>query len=69
MQVRSLRLLGFTLRCEAGFGMPGERLTVSHKAGPSADPFVLGTLLAARKAPRIKGLVQGMDALLFEQPT
>ena len=69
VQVHSLRLPGFTLRCEAVFGMPGERLTVSHEAGPSADPYVLGTLLAARKAPRIKGLVRGLDTLLFDQPT
>jgi len=69
VQVHSLRLPGFTLRCEAIFGMPGERLTVSHEAGPSAEPYVLGTLLAARKAPGIKGLVRGLDALLFDQPS
>ncbi len=66
VQVHSLRLPGFTLRCEAVFGMPGERLTISHEAGASADPYVLGTLLAARKAPRVKGLVRGLDALLFD---
>ncbi len=68
VQVHSLRLPGFTLRCEAVFGMPGERLTVSHEAGPSADPYVLGTLLAARKAPGITGLVRGLDTLLFDRP-
>lgn len=65
VQVHSLRLPGFTLRCDAIFGMPGERLTISHEAGSSAEPYVLGTLLAARKAPGIKGLVRGLDTLLF----
>ena len=66
VQVHSLRLPGFTLRCDAVFGMPGERLVISHEAGLSAEPYVLGTLLAARKAPGIKGLVRGLDTLLFD---
>lgn len=65
VQVHCIRMPGFTLRCEAVFGMKGERLVVSHEAGQSAEPYVSGTLLAARKAVTVKGLVRGLDELLF----
>jgi len=65
VQVHCIRMPGYTLRCEAIFGMAGERLTVSHEAGQSADPYVAGTLLAARPAVQIRGLVRGLDKLLF----
>ena len=48
------------------FGMEGERLIISHEAGQSAEPYVVGTLLAARKAVSEKGLVRGLDGLLFK---
>ena len=69
VQVHCLRLPGFTLRCEAVFGMQGERLVVSHEAGQSAEPYVTGTLLAARKSITVKGLVRGLDELLFGKGT
>lgn len=65
VQVHCIRTPGFTLRCEAIFGMKGERLVVTHEAGQSAEPYVSGTLLAVRKAVAIKGLVRGLDELLF----
>lgn len=65
VQVHSLRMPGFTLRCEAVFGMAGERLVVSHEAGQSAEPYVSGTLLAAKRAIGLTGLVRGLDGLLF----
>ena len=67
VQVHCIRTPGFTLRCEAIFGMQGERLVVSHEAGQNAEPYVVGTLLAARKAVSIKGLMRGLDALLFNK--
>lgn len=45
--------------------MAGERLVVSHEAGQSAEPYVTGTLIAARKAVTARGLVRGLDELLF----
>ena len=66
VQVHCIRMPGFTLRCEAIFGMKGERLTVSHEAGQSAEPYVAGTLLAVRQARSVKGLVRGLDELLFK---
>ncbi len=65
MRVHSVRLPGFVLACEAVFGLPGERLVIRHDAGESATPYVGGTLLAARRAPEVRGLVRGLDTLLF----
>jgi len=66
VQVHSVRMSGFTLRCEAVFGMAGERLAVSHEAGQSAEPYVSGTLLAAKRVVDVTGLVRGLGDLLFK---
>jgi 4-hydroxy-tetrahydrodipicolinate reductase len=63
-QVHSLRLPSFTVSTEVVFGLPDERLTIRHDAGSSAEPYVGGTLLAARRAPELKGLTRGLDTLL-----
>ena len=65
-QVHSLRLPSYVISVESIFGLPGERLTIRHDAGTSAEPYVGGTLLAARLAPERVGLTQGLDRLLFE---
>ena len=67
-QVHSLRLPSFTVSTEVVFGLPDERLSIRHDAGTSAAPYVAGTLLAARVAPRTKGLVRGLDTLLLKYP-
>ncbi len=64
-RVHSVRLPGFILSAEVIFGMYGERLSIRHDAGSSADPYVGGTLLAARRVVTMKGLVRGLDNLLF----
>ena len=64
-QIHSLRLPGYTLAFETLFGLPDERLTIRHDAGTSAAPYVAGTLLAAERVLTTKGLVRGLDALLF----
>lgn len=66
VRVHSMRLPGYVLAVEAIFGLAGERLTLRHDGGESAEPYVAGTLLAARKAPRLKGVVRGLDRLLFD---
>jgi 4-hydroxy-tetrahydrodipicolinate reductase len=65
-QVHSVRLPGFVLSFEAVFGLPDERLVIRHDAGASAEPYVAGTLLAARAAPQRVGLTRGLDRLLVE---
>ena len=64
-RVHSLRLPSYVLSCEAIFAMAGERLTLRHDAGDSAEPYVAGTLIAARKVGGVRGLVRGLDRILF----
>lgn len=63
--VHSLRLPSYVIAFETIFGLPNERLTIRHDAGSGADPYVAGTLLAAKEVMRVQGLVRGLDRLLF----
>ena len=65
VQVHSLRLPSYMLAVEAIFAQAGERLIIRHEGALTAKPFVFGTLLAARRIRGIKGLVRGLDKLLF----
>ena len=54
------------LAVEAVFGQAGERLVLRHeRASVTAEPFVFGSLLAARRLGGITGVVRGLDKLLF----
>jgi 4-hydroxy-tetrahydrodipicolinate reductase len=64
VQVHSVRMPSFVLSCEAIFGAPDERLVIRHDAGSSAQPYVAGTLLAARKVSSFTGLKRGLDHVL-----
>ena len=64
VQVHSLRMPSFVLSCEAVFGADNERLVIRHDAGPSAAPYVAGTLLAARRVGSFVGLKRGLDAVM-----
>ncbi|MFD2262646.1 4-hydroxy-tetrahydrodipicolinate reductase [Lacibacterium aquatile] len=64
VQVHSVRAPGFILSCEALFSLAGERLAIRHDAGESAEPYVSGTLLAARRVGGLIGLHRGLDAVL-----
>jgi 4-hydroxy-tetrahydrodipicolinate reductase len=63
--VHSIRLPSYVISFETIFGLPDERLTIRHDSGTSAEPYVGGTLLAIREVMKIKGLVRGLDRLLF----
>jgi len=45
-QIHSIRLPSFVIAFETLFGLPNERLTIRHDAGPGAMPYVAGTMLA-----------------------
>jgi 4-hydroxy-tetrahydrodipicolinate reductase len=62
-QVHSVRLPGLISHQEIIFGKPGELLTLRHDSF-AAEPYVSGTLLAARRVLSLRGLVRGLDALL-----
>src|SRR6266516_2452492 len=64
-QVHSIRLPSYVIAFETIFGLPDERLSIRHDAGSGAQPYVSGTLLAARKVLEVSGLVGGFDRLLF----
>src|SRR5215470_3410055 len=64
-QVHSIRLPSYVIAFETIFGLPDERLSIRHDAGSGAQPYVSGTLLAARKVLEVRGLVRGLDRLLF----
>lgn len=65
--VHSLRLPSYVISFETIFGQPHERLTIRHDAGTGAEPYVAGTLLAIRKVVSCKGLIRGLDNLLFSK--
>jgi 4-hydroxy-tetrahydrodipicolinate reductase len=63
-QVHSVRLPGFVIGAEVVFGMPDQRLSIRHDAGPSARPYVDGALLAIRRVGTLVGLHRGLDSVL-----
>jgi 4-hydroxy-tetrahydrodipicolinate reductase len=64
-QIHSVRLPSFVVSTEVVFGLPDERLTIRHDAGGTPEPYVAGTLLAARRVPELAGLTRGLDTLLL----
>ena len=64
-QVHSVRLPSYLVAVEALFALPDERLTIRHDAGNSPQPYVAGTLLAAKRVGDVTGLVRGIGELLF----
>ena len=66
-QVHSVRVPSFVVSTEVVFGGPDERLTIRHDAGGTPEPYVAGTLLAARRVPGLAGLTRGLDTLLLAE--
>lgn len=62
--VHSVRLPSFVISIESIFGQPDERLTIRHDAGPSAEPYVAGALLAIRRVGGLVGLHRGLDTVM-----
>ena len=63
-QVHSVRLPGYTIGAEVVFGLPDQRLSLRHDAGPSAEPYVDGALLAIRRVGTLRGVRRGLDTVL-----
>ncbi len=64
-RVHSLRLPGYVVSTDAILTTPHERLVIRHEAGGTPDPYIAGTLLAIRRVPKIRGVLRGLDRLLF----
>ncbi|HET7097689.1 MAG TPA: 4-hydroxy-tetrahydrodipicolinate reductase [Casimicrobiaceae bacterium] len=63
-QVHSIRLPSYVISAEVVFGMPGQRLTIRHDSGTSAEPYAEGALLAIRKVSGLVGVHRGLDSVL-----
>jgi 4-hydroxy-tetrahydrodipicolinate reductase len=62
--VHSMRLPGSIAHQEVWFGGPGETLVIRHDT-VDREVFVPGVLLAVRKIDGMKGLVRGLEPLLW----
>lgn len=66
-QIHSVRLPGFVSSNEVIFGAPGERLRITQDSLSSAEPYVAGTLLAARRVGELRGLERGLGRFLTSE--
>ncbi len=65
-QVHSIRLPSFVVSTEVIFGLPDQRLSIRFDAGSSAEPYVDGTLLAAKAVIKTIGLTRGLEDILLK---
>lgn len=63
--IHSVRLRGLVAHQETIFGAAGETLTIRHDS-LGYESFAPGMLLAIRNVRALRGLVTGLDDLLFE---
>jgi len=63
-RVHSVRLPGFVVSTEVVFGLAGQRVSIRFDAGDSPQPYVDGTLFAARRVTGMRGLTRGLESLL-----
>jgi len=56
IQIHSVRLPGYKFNIESLFGLEGERLIIKAEAMETAMPYIAGTLLAAQKIIKHKGI-------------
>jgi 4-hydroxy-tetrahydrodipicolinate reductase len=66
--IHSVRLPGLVAHQETIFGGTGETLTIRHDSNGHAA-YAAGIVLAVRNVRAQRGLVNGLDALLFAQRT
>ena len=65
VKIHSVRLPGLVAHQEVLFGGVGQTLTIRHDS-TSRESFAPGVMLAIRRVRGLKGLVVGLDKLLFE---
>ncbi len=62
--IHSVRSPGLVAHQEVILGLPGQTLTIRHDSN-NRESFMPGVLLAIRQIPRIKGVVVGLEHILF----
>ncbi|MGQ9808664.1 MAG: 4-hydroxy-tetrahydrodipicolinate reductase [Armatimonadota bacterium] len=65
VQIHSVRMPGFVAHQEVVFGNPGEVLTIRHDS-LDRKSFMPGVILAIRRIREHRGLLFGLEALLFD---
>ncbi len=65
VRIHSVRLPGLVAHQEVIFGSPGQTLTIRHDS-LHRESFMPGVLLAVRRVRQVRGLVVGLEHLLFE---
>jgi len=64
IHIHSLRLPGYVAHQEVIFSSPGQLLTIKHDS-THRESFMPGVLLAIRKIDSLKGVVYGLEQLLW----
>lgn len=62
--IHSVRLPGLVAHQEVILGLPGQTLTIRHDSN-NRESFMPGVLLAIRRISEIKGVVIGLEHILF----
>lgn len=62
--IHSVRLPGLVAHQEVILGLPGQTLTIRHDSN-NRESFMPGVLLAIRQLPNIRGVVIGLEHILF----
>jgi 4-hydroxy-tetrahydrodipicolinate reductase len=63
IRIHSVRMPGLVAHQEVLFGGQGQTLLIRHDS-TSRESFMPGVVMAVKEAPRIKGLVYGLDQLM-----
>lgn len=63
-QIHSVRLPGHVIGLEVVFGSADERLSIRYDGGHGADPYVTGTLFAARRVAGHVGVRRDLEGIL-----
>ncbi|HHT42515.1 MAG TPA: 4-hydroxy-tetrahydrodipicolinate reductase [Firmicutes bacterium] len=62
--IHSVRLPGLVAHQEVILGLPGQTLTIRHDSN-NRESFMPGVLLAIRRIPEVRGVVIGLEHILF----
>lgn len=65
IHIHSVRLPGFVAHQEVIFGLPGQTLTIRHDS-ISRESFMPGVLTALRRVHEVRGVLIGLEKLLFD---
>lgn len=65
INIHSIRLPGYVAHQEVIFGLPGQSLIIRHDS-TNRESFMPGVILAIRKIHELKGVIYGLEHILFQ---